>query len=143
MTATNPPWHHWPVAILALLFYGLAVAEYLLARLGVGFYFNLIGSEAAEFVRSLPVWLNAVWALCVWGGLLGAWLQWKRNRYSVHLLFLAFGALALFTVWASIFTRPTIIGLAGFSGFYVALGTNALAFLLYLYARWERTEKLL
>ncbi|MCA8879754.1 MAG: hypothetical protein KDA73_07300 [Rhodobacteraceae bacterium] len=138
---TKAPWHHWPVAVIALVFYVLAALDYSLAKLGVGLYLAHFSEAARSFINSMPLWLSLVWAVAVWGGLWGAWLLWSRNRFSVPLLFVGAAGTGFMTIWTSIFTRPTIFGMAGFTGFYLLVGSTAIAVLLYLYARWERAER--
>lgn len=138
---TNAPWHHWPMAIISLLFYAVAALDYTFSQLGFGFYLNNFPVELVDFVRGMPAWLEAIWAVGTWGGLLGAWLLWRRNRWSVLLLFVGAVVFGFMTLWMSLFTRPTIFGMAGFEGFYVMVGSVAIAVLIYIYARWERTER--
>ncbi|WP_193142108.1 MULTISPECIES: hypothetical protein [unclassified Meridianimarinicoccus] len=141
MTNSKAPWHHWPVAIAALIFYGLAVLDYVAVKLGIAAYLNFYSAELLQFVRDLPLWLSVLWAVTVWSGLAGAWLLYRRNRWSVLLLFTGFACMTFLTVWWSLFTRPTLMGLAGFTGLYLMAGSSALAFLFYVYGRWERTVK--
>ncbi len=138
MTAHTTPWHHWPVALLTLLFYIAAAVDYVLARFGV--WADRHPEEWAAYVAGLPTWLDAIWSVTVWGGLLGAYLLWRRTRHAVLLLFLGAAGLIFMAVWMGFFTRPTIISVIGFNGFYAFVGSAALALLFYLYARWERTE---
>ncbi len=140
MTPSHTPWHHWPVAALTALFYALAALDYSLTKLGVQAWLGLFPADLVTLIAALPLWVSAIWAIGVWGGLAGAWLLWKRNRWSVLLLFAGAAGLAFLTVWTSLFTRPTIFGAAGFMGFYVMVGSAAIATLFYMYARWERTE---
>lgn len=140
MTPIRTPWHHWPIAALTLLFYLLAALEYSLTKLGIVAWLGLFPAELAELVAGLSPLVSAIWAVGVWGGLVGAWLLWKRNRWSVLLLFVGAAALVFLTVWTSLFSRPTIFGAVGFLGFYVMAGSAAMAVLIYIYARWERTE---
>jgi len=140
MTPTKTPWHHWPIAGLATLFYALAALEYALTKLGIAAWLGLFPAELAELVAGISPLISAIWAIGVWGGLAGAYLLWKRSRWSVLLLLAGAAALAFLTVWTSLFSRPTIFGAAGFVGFYVMAGSTAIAALIYIYARWERTE---
>ncbi|PWR03005.1 hypothetical protein DKT77_08680 [Meridianimarinicoccus roseus] len=141
MTPTSKaPWHHWPVAVLTLVFYALAALDYALSKLGVSAYLGMFPPDVTVLVTGLSLWVSAIWAIGVWGGLAGAWLLWKRNRWSVLLLFAGAVAMVFLTVWLSLFTRPTIFGAAGFIGFYLMVGSAAIAVLIYIYARWERTE---
>jgi hypothetical protein len=140
MTPSKTPWHHFPIAALALLFYVLAAIEYALTKIGVAAWLGLFPEQLAELVAGISPWVSAIWAIGVWGGLAGAWLLWKRNRWSVLLLLAGAASFVFLTVWTSLFSRPTIFGAAGFIGFYVLAGSAAMAALIYLYARWERTE---
>ncbi len=137
------PWHHYLIAALALLFYALGALDYTLSKLGVGFYLSQFSEESRMFIRTMPLWLSVVWALGVWGGLWGAWLLWSRNRWSVPLLFVGAASIAFMTFWMTLFTRPTIFAMAGFTGFYLLVGSAAIAVLFYVYARWERSERML
>lgn len=141
MPETRAPWHHWPIAILSLLFYGVGALDYVFTKLKFGFYLQNFTAEQVTYFTELPLWLNVIWAVAVWGGLAGSWLLWRRNRFSVLLLFAGFAALTFLTVWLAVFTRPTLVGVTGFLGLYLMAGTSALSFLIYVYARWERTSK--
>lgn len=141
MPDTPAPWHHWPVAILALLFYGLGALDYSFIQLRLGFYMARFTPEQVTLVAGFGSLIQGLWALAVWGGLLGAWLLLIRNRFSVLLLCTSFGLITFLGVWISLFTTPTLPGVAGFMGLYAMTGTAAIAFLFYLYARWERASK--
>lgn len=137
------PWHHYLIAALALVFYALGALDYSLSKLGVGFYLSQFSEETRIFLRTMPLWLSVIWALGIWGGLWGAWLLWSRNRWSVPLLFVGAAGIGFMTLWLSLFARPTIFGMAGFTGFYLLVGSAAIAVLFYIYGRWERSERML
>lgn len=138
--SSTAPWHHWPVALLALLFNLAMAADYTLTKYGFEFWYDQFPEAVVTLFTSLTGWVDAVWAIAAWGGLIGAWLLLRRNKHSVLLLFLAMVAHAVLAVWLCLFARPTIFGAAGFQGFYLLAGTVALALVFYLYARWERSE---
>jgi hypothetical protein len=140
---TRAPWHHYPVTILTILFYLVGALDYLLTKLRLGFWLDRFSAEQVAYFTEMPFWLDAVWAVGVWGGLLGAYMMWTRNRFSVLFLFIAFAALTFLTVWLAVVHRPSLFGITGFMGVYVMVGTCALAFVVYTYARWERTEYVL
>ncbi len=141
MISSRPAWHHWPVAALALVFYGIGLLDMILTKLRLGFYVDGFNLEQASFFSALPFWMDGLWLLGTLGGFMGAYMLWGRNRYSVILLFAAFFGLTWLTVWLTLFSSPSYPGLTGFLGFYVMAGTCALSFLFYTYARWERAEK--
>lgn len=138
--APPAPWHHWPVSVLSMAFYALLSADYAFTKLGLDFWVGRLDAEQQAFVAQIPLWLSAVWAIAAWGGLAGAWLLFRQRRASVLLLFLSMALLGLLTVWMTLFSRPTVFALTGFEGFYLLVGSVAMALLVYLYARWERTE---
>ncbi|OSP56246.1 hypothetical protein [Pseudoruegeria sp. SK021] len=139
MPDTRAPWHHWPIAILTLAFYLIGALDFTFTYFRLGFYTDNFSPEQVSYIRGLPSWVNGVWAAGVWGGLLGGWLLFQRNRFSVLLLFLGFCVMAFLTVWLSLFARPSLVGIAGWLGLYVMVGTTAVALLFYIYARWERS----
>ncbi|QDY69014.1 hypothetical protein [Qingshengfaniella alkalisoli] len=141
MPDSRPSWHHWPVALAAILFYLIGTCDFALNQIGLDFYTNRFTEKQAEFLNTMPMWLTLVWALGTIGGLTGALLLWARNSFSVLWLFTAFAALVLLTVWTLAFTRPTLLGAMGVLGLYLMVTTCALAFLFYVYARWERTAR--
>jgi hypothetical protein len=141
MAEKRTPWHHWPIALFSLLFYAAGTVDFTLTKLRLEFYVKRFTTEQFDYFTMLPDWITALWALAAWGGLIGAWLLWRRNRFSVLLLFLAFAALMFLTIWLTLFTRPTLVGVGGFVSLYLLAGSCALAFLIYVYARWERTER--
>lgn len=137
---TRAPWHHYPIAICAAALYLLGAIDYLMTKLRFGFWIDRFTAEQVAYFAELPFWLDVIWAVSVFGGLFGAYLLWNRNRFSVLFLFLGFAAMVFLTVWLTVVHRPTLFGVTGFIGVYFMAGTSALAFLIYTYARWERTE---
>ena len=105
---TTPGPLFWIVGIAALLWTGFGCYDYVVVQIGNLDY------------RS-PPWLTVLWALTVWGGLLGATLLLLRKRQAVW----AFGlSLAAGTVWigylmANMKAPPSIKAMM-ISGFLIA-----------------------
>lgn len=142
MSDHKTPWHHGLVAALALIFYGLATLKFFVLWFGLGGFLGL-GDEVLALIRAMPRWLNWIWAICVMGGLGGAWLLYSRHRVAPLFLFVAFACFCLVGVWVTFFTRPSLLGIYGFQGLYMLIGTGAISVLFWIYARWERSEKML
>jgi len=140
-TKISVPWHHWPLALLAIVFYAAGAVDFTLSYLNVRFYTSGFSEAQLTLFTTMAPWLVLLWALGTWGGLAGAWLFWKRVRLSVLLLFVAFAALVALTIWLTFVNTPSLIGTIGFLGVWFMAGTCAIAFLFYTYARRERTEK--
>lgn len=84
------PWHLWAVGIVSLLWNGLGGLDYTLTQMRHPGYLRMIadqmGMSPAElnaFFDSFPVWVSMLWALGVWGSVLGAILLLMRSRHAV------------------------------------------------------------
>lgn len=93
------PWHLWLMGILALLFEIFGCFQFLVGVLGgdemVRQSAVSMGWTAAQaetyitWAKSLPMWLKAVWAVGVWGGLAAAILLLLRRRLAAPLFVLS------------------------------------------------------
>ena len=87
------PWHFWLVTLLALLWNGFGGYDYTMSHLEGEAYYRQMGMSEAVIgaMRSYPVWMHAVWAVGVWGSVLGSLLLLSRSRWA----FLAFAVSTL------------------------------------------------
>ena len=135
----KPPVYHGTVSILSIIFYAFCAIDYLVVKLMPGLIDSMVGPELMVYVGGLPNWLNIVWAVAVWSGLLGAWLLFRLNRLSVLILFAAFACLAFLTAWITFLHIPTLIASFGLTGILVMGGATGASFLIYAYARKARS----
>ena len=77
------PAHLWIVGILALLWNGFGCIDYLMWVTANNAYISKMPADQLAYVQSLPSFATGLWALGVWGGLIGAILLLMRNRYSI------------------------------------------------------------
>ena len=98
------PWHLWVVGILTLLWNGVGVWSYTSTQTG-----NLDGfgmsDEAIAYVTSFPAWADSLWALGVWGALLGSLLILLRSRWAVVSLLVSVVGLVGTTVYQRLLTE--------------------------------------
>ena len=73
MNQTNPktPAHLWIVGILALLWNALGAFDYTATQYRLDFYMNQFSAEQLEYFYTFPAWAVCMWAIAVWGSLLG------------------------------------------------------------------------
>jgi len=93
-TATNDagaarsatPWHLWVVGLVALLWNGFGGYDYVMTRLQGDAYMRSAGMTDAQIAHfnAMPAWMGAVWAIGVWGGVLGAVLLLARSKWALH-----------------------------------------------------------
>lgn len=91
MTATmdtpvaRTPWHLWVVGVVGLLWNGFAAYDYVLTNLQGEAYMrkmNMTEAQIAHF-NAMPAWMMGVWAVGVWGGVLGALLLLVRRKWAL------------------------------------------------------------
>ncbi len=94
MTGGRPPAWFWIVAVLALLWEGFGVAQYLMH---VGALPNNMEMSAAErsLMNSSPMWVTGLFAVGVFGGALGALGLLLRQSWARLLLILSLVAVVL------------------------------------------------
>ncbi len=124
------------VAALAVLFYLIAAADYLLTMLGVQAYLDLFTPEQVAYLTTLPQWVEATWAVGVWVGLLGALLLGIGRGSSP--IYLAIGTIALGVVIIFLYGFRGAYWLTGIPGVALMGGGWLLALIFYLYARQMR-----
>ena len=81
------PAHVWIVGVLATLWNAFGAFDYVMTQTNNEAYLSQFTAEERAFFDSFPAWMEALWALGVWGALIGSLLLLVRSRYAV----LAFG----------------------------------------------------
>ena len=83
--AVKTPWHFWAVGILGILWNAFGCFDYFMTKTKGDEYMQAAGMTEAQiaFMHNAPAWMSAVWAIGVWGALLGAVLLLLRNKLAV------------------------------------------------------------
>ncbi len=91
----KPPLWFWIVSVLALLWNLMGV----LAYLGQAYMTDEMKSEYSQeqlsLMESTPAWITAVFAIAVWGGLLGCIALILRKKWAKPVLLLSFIAIVI------------------------------------------------
>jgi hypothetical protein len=77
------PAHVWIVGVLATLWNAFGAFDYVMTQTGNEAYLSQFTAEERAFFDSFPAWMEAFWALGVWGALIGSLLLLVRSRYAV------------------------------------------------------------
>jgi hypothetical protein len=77
------PVHLWIVGILATLWNGFGAFDYVMTQTSNEAYLAQFSAEERAFFDSFPAWMEAFWAVGVWGALIGSLLLLIRNRHAV------------------------------------------------------------
>ena len=78
------PAHVWIVGILATLWNAFGAYDYIMTQTNNAAYLSQFSAEERAFFDRFPGWMEAFWALGVWGALIGSLLLLMRSRYAVH-----------------------------------------------------------
>ena len=89
------PWHLWVVGIVGLLWSAMGAMDYVMTKLRVESYMAAFTPEQLEFFYGFPIWVNAAWAIAVWGGVIGCLLLLLRKSIAVVVLLASFVAMAI------------------------------------------------
>lgn len=79
----DTPWHVWAVGIVSLLWNAVGAVDYTMTQTRNMDYLAGFTPEQLDYMFNFPAWANAMWALGVWGALLGSVLILLRSRWSV------------------------------------------------------------
>jgi hypothetical protein len=82
---SRTPWHLWAVGLVGLLWNAYGGFDYFMSKTRGDAYLQSVGMtpEQIAHLNAMPSWMTVVWAVGVWGALLGAVLLLLRSRYAV------------------------------------------------------------
>lgn len=82
------PWHFWAVAVVLVLWNGLATFDYISSVVQGDDYMKASGMTQAQmaYYKAMPPWVDVAWTASVWGGAAGALAYLLRHRWAAVLL---------------------------------------------------------
>jgi len=92
------PVHLWVVGILTLLWNAVGAFDYVATQSRLESYVSQFSPEQLEYFYAFPAWVDAAWAVGVWGSLLGSLFLLMRKTWAVWM----FGAAILGLVVTSV-----------------------------------------
>lgn len=128
--------------LLALLFYGLGAADYLMVRFAFQPWSRLISPDQAAWIAAQPAWVAASWAVAVWVGLAGALLWLAEAAGAVLALAVAAAAAVALAVHVIVLADPPLTAIAGPEALAPMLAVPAVALVVWLWARAVRRRAL-
>ena len=126
-------WHLWVVGILSLFWNGFGCFDYTMTVTRNEGYLKGYPQEMLDYWFGMPWWMYALWAVGVFGGLLGAITLLMRSGWAVKL----------FAVSLIAATVNMVIGLADTGApkmegtEFISILIIVLALLQLIYAYWQ------
>lgn len=95
------PWHLWTVGALGLLWNAYGGYDYVMSNTQGEAYLRGAGMTDAQiaYFSAMPSWMTAVWAIGVWGAILGAILLLLRSKWALHVFIASCAAFVLSLVY--------------------------------------------
>jgi hypothetical protein len=81
--SATAPLHLWIVGLLAVVWNGFGSLDYTMTQARNPAWLAQMTAEQRAFIEAAPYWLDATWAVGVWGGLIGSLLLLLRSRFAV------------------------------------------------------------
>jgi len=96
------PWHLWAVGVGGVLWNAFGCYDYFMSNTAGESYFQKMGMTAEQIAHfmAMPSWMTAVWAVGVWGAMLGSLLLLLRSRWAVEVFIASLAAYVLSLVYA-------------------------------------------
>jgi len=123
----------WILGTLALLWNSMGAFDYLMTETRNESYMAQFSPEQLDFFYGFPVWLVAMWAVAVWGGVLGAALLLLRRRLALPVFIVSFFAMLATSLRNYVFADGR--EMMGGSGAIFSLVIFAVSLALVFYAR--------
>ena len=137
--AQATPWHLWVIGGLSLLFNFGGIFDYLMTQTRADFYMSNFSQEQLDYFYGFPAWMDAFWALGVWGAFAGSVLLLLRNRFAFHAFIVALIGLAGSSLYQfGVADVPESLATPGFMIFTAIVWAITLALAIYARAMTKR-----
>ena len=104
------PWHLWVIGVVALLWNGFGANDYIQTQMRNTEYLGQMADQVGVPVQTIldhygnfPAWADALWAIGVWGAVVGSVLLLLRSRFAFH----AFAAAIVGLIGTTIYTATS------------------------------------
>jgi hypothetical protein len=128
---------------LSLLWNAFGGYDYVMTQTKNAAYLEMFTPEQRVFFDSFPVWMEATWALGVWGAVAGSVLLLMRSRHAVTAFIVSLAGLALSTLWQFGLSGADIGAIFGTAVIVMNVAIWAVAILLVVYAWRQRANGVL
>ena len=104
---SKTPWHVWLVGVVAVLFNAIGAFDYVMSMTQGASYLAKAGMTPAQIAHymEMPTWMIAVWAIGVWGAMLGSVLILLRNKLAFPVFAVSLAAFLVSLVYTYVLTN--------------------------------------
>lgn len=124
------PWHLWAVGVVALLWNSYGGYDYVMTQTNNAAYLAQFTAEQRAYFDGFPLWMEAVWAIGVWGAVLGSVLLLLRSKWAFQAFLASLIAFAVSVVYGQMSGGSAVMGTTGMV-FSAAIFVLGLIFVMY------------
>jgi hypothetical protein len=135
------PWHLWVIGILAVLWNAVGAYDYAMTQTQNEAYMSRFTAAQLEYFYGFPAWVDAFWAVAVWGGVLGALLLLARKRVAASVLLASLVAMVVTSLYNFVLSEGVDVMGSAAMAFSAVIFVVAVA--LWLYARGQAAKGIL
>ncbi len=133
------PWHLWLVGALSLLWNGFGSFDFTMTATRNEAYLKPYPQEMLDYWLHMPAWVWIIWAIGVFGGLLGSVALLVRRKLAIPLFSASFLAAAASMAFGTFDENaPKMEGAEFFPFFILGIAAGLLA-----YAVWQSRRHVL
>lgn len=133
-SAAKRPWHLWAVGVVSLLWNAVGATDYVMTQTRNEAYMKAFTPEQLEYFYGFPAWVVALWAIAVWGSVVGSILLLLGRRAAAPVFVASFVCAVLVAIYNfGLSNGLEVMGGVGTILFSLLILVVALA--LWLYAR--------
>ncbi len=101
-SGAKTPWHLWVVGIVGVLWNAFGCIDYTMTKIQGDAWLRSMGMTDAQITsfNTMPAWMTAVWAIGVWGAVVGSILLLLRRRLAFPVFTVSLIAYVLSLVYA-------------------------------------------
>lgn len=100
------PWHLWLVGVIAVLFNAIGVFDFVMSMAQGSSYLESAGMTPAQIAhyQGMPAWMIVVWAVGVWGAMLGSVLILLRRKLAATVFAVSLAAFLISLIYTYVLT---------------------------------------
>lgn len=140
---SKAPIGFWIISGLSLLWNAFGAFDYTMTQTKNAQYLAAFTPEQRAYFDSFPAWMDATWALGVWGALAGSVLLLLRNHHAVTAFGLSLVGLLVSSIWQFGVSEVKASEIMPPEAMYITIFIWVVAIALFFYARKKRSAGVL
>lgn len=132
------PWHLWVIGVVTLIWNAGGAFDYVMTQTRSAVYLASFTPEQLAYFEAFPTWVNASWAIAVWGSLLGSVMLLMRSGHAVMVFTVAFLAMIATSIHNFVLSETKMSELMGTGAMVFSAVIVLVGLLLIVYSRRMR-----